>query len=515
MLRDDPPTLPATTSICLVGSTPDDVRDWSTRCKGSGWRVHTLLCEGRGAPSEAVTHLGDLKVPDVWQIDGPLAFTHIRKSDLVRWALSELHKKHRFNVVLFTDRHALAFRSIQAKRLGLDFENVALAAELCDTTRLRMHREEGWLARPNLLADEHAERYVVEHAEAVFVTDEKLLGHIREQGWKAGPHVHGLDVGALAKCVTVAGVCDPDSRPAGLTEAGYSRSRSSPLVTVAVAFYNLAAYLEETLDSLARQTYPTIEVIVLDDGSTDAEARIVFEAMREKYPGFRFVRQENQGIGATRNRGLELGQGKYFLAMDADNIARADMIERLVEGLERCPEVSALSCYFLAFRESSDLDEGRHLYGYRPTGGPHLLAALRNIYGDACSLFRCEVLRAIGGFTTDRRTSYEDWELFVCLVNAGYEVDVLPEYLLHYRHRDGGFSRQTNDYQNHLRVLRQYFTDDSVDGTALWTFVAGLQQRVDELEKLVAEKPRSWRTAIQRGLRRLRGTALRSPAASR
>src|SRR5262249_15863632 len=110
---------------------------------------------------------------------------------------------------------------------------------------------------------------------------------------------------------------------------------------------------------------------------------------------------------------------------------------------------------------------------------------MRNIYGDGNALFRTSALRAIGGFTTDRDTSFEDWEVFVRLINAGYAMDVLPEPLFYYRHRDASFSRVTNDYSNHHRVLRQYVEAENLprsDGLALWNYLTGLQHRVDELE---------------------------------
>jgi glycosyltransferase involved in cell wall biosynthesis len=258
------------------------------------------------------------------------------------------------------------------------------------------------------------------------------------------------------------------------------------LVTVSVAHYNLGRYLPDTLASLAAQTYPNLEVLVIDDGSTDAGSVAVVAEMRRRYPRFRFLTQANAGIGASRNRGLREARGDYFLPVDADNVARPDMVERFVAGMRSHPDASALTCYFLAFREDEDLARGAYCYAYRPTGGPHVLASLRNVYGDANAIFRTDHFRAAGGYETDRGTSNEDWEAFVKLVNAGYRIDVLPEHLFYYRHLDGGFSRVTNRYRNHRRVLRQFFQAErlpAAERVALWTALVGCQQRLEQLEQ--------------------------------
>src|SRR5207244_2024340 len=117
---------------------------------------------------------------------------------------------------------------------------------------------------------------------------------------------------------------------------------------------NLGAYLPATLKSLARQTYRNLEVIVVDDSSTDAESRRVFEEQKAKYPTFRFVRQENAGCGAARNRGLTLARGEFFVPVDADNLAAPHMVETFVRAMRHNPDAVALTCHFFAFEDGVD-----------------------------------------------------------------------------------------------------------------------------------------------------------------
>jgi glycosyltransferase involved in cell wall biosynthesis len=258
---------------------------------------------------------------------------------------------------------------------------------------------------------------------------------------------------------------------------------TDPLVSVVIAYYNLGRYLPETLASLAEQTYRNLEVIVLDDGSTDALSQEVLVEMEQQHPHFRFLHHANCGIGATRNRGLQEARGEFVIPMDADNIACPHMVETFVRAMQRNPSLAAMTCYCLAFEDAADVERGKFRYAYRPTGGPHVLASIKNVYGDANAIFRTEVFRNIG-YETDRDCSWEDLEAFVKLVNAGHKIDTIPEVLFYYRHLDTGFSRITDTYLNQRRVLRQYFQLDGLptaEGIALWTALVGLQKRTDAL----------------------------------
>jgi glycosyltransferase involved in cell wall biosynthesis len=245
-------------------------------------------------------------------------------------------------------------------------------------------------------------------------------------------------------------------------------------------------------------------VIIIDDGSTDPLSQKVFAQQQARYPQFRFLRQDNAGIGATRNRALAEARGEFFLTVDADNVARPDMVERFVAALRRNPDLSAISCYYLAFRNDDELRRGIHPYAYRPAGGPLILACCRNVYGDANALFRTNVLRAVGGYEMDRDTSWEDLEVFVKLVHAGHRVDVLPDYLFYYRHLESGWSRITSDYFNQQRVLRQFVQQESLpeaERLVLWNAVAGLLRQNEHWRRVL----RSLRYRLANGVHALFG----------
>jgi O-antigen biosynthesis protein len=247
----------------------------------------------------------------------------------------------------------------------------------------------------------------------------------------------------------VAAACEPELCNDGV-EAAYRRfaSRSprpqvtrisdTATVTVAVSHYNHDRFLPGALASLAAQTRPPDEVIVVDDGSTSDAARRVFAEQEARYSNWTFVRQENAGPGVARNRSLERAAGTYFLPFDSDNIATPRLIERLLGAMERNPSRAATTCHNLAFVEDDDIEAGNFVFRYSPTGGSRLSACLENVYGDTCALFRTESLRSVGGFEAHRWSPHEDWETFVKMTLRGLEVEVLPQPLFYYRTDCGG-----------------------------------------------------------------------------
>ena len=259
-----------------------------------------------------------------------------------------------------------------------------------------------------------------------------------------------------------------------------------PLVTVAVAHYNLGLYLPATLEAIANQVYPHIEVIVVDDGSTCPISIRVFNEMKEVYPQFRFISQKNAGPGAARNHALELAHGEFFVPVDADNIPTPTMIERFVEGMIRNPEVSVLTCFLKAFQHEEGIESGVSEYIYMPTGGPFILSCFENVYGDTNAVFRTRDFRAAGGFETDPDTFIEDWETFVSIAAQGLAIDVIPEALFHYRLRGDNrsltMSREyTDTYPYVRRMIQRRFVSlqemNASESELLWLGMASFGNR--------------------------------------
>ena len=99
-----------------------------------------------------------------------------------------------------------------------------------------------------------------------------------------------------------------------------------PLVSVIVPLYNAATYISETLESIIASTYRPIEVIVMNDGSTD-ESLVVAQAFADKHPEVIVLSQPNAGASAARNNAIRASHGEYILPVDADNRIHPSYIE--------------------------------------------------------------------------------------------------------------------------------------------------------------------------------------------
>jgi glycosyltransferase involved in cell wall biosynthesis len=148
---------------------------------------------------------------------------------------------------------------------------------------------------------------------------------------------------------------------------------SAPLVSVVIPTYNRADFLAAAVDSVLKQSYPNIEAIVVDDGSTDATARVM-----EGYRGrVTFLRQANAGIARARNAGLQAAHGKYVAFIDSDDECEPARIAIQVACLESFPDVVMCCSDFSAF-DSGGFIESSHIGAYyshvrrTPGGAPAL-----------------------------------------------------------------------------------------------------------------------------------------------
>ena len=205
-----------------------------------------------------------------------------------------------------------------------------------------------------------------------------------------------------------------------------------PLVSAIVPYYRASRYVQDTIESLLAQTYPRLEVVLVNDGSFEDEDWVVAElAARARVV---VVTQMNQGLGAARNFGVSQSRGRYVFPLDADNVAEPEFVARCVEILERRADVAYVTSWSLYID-----DEGAPLNrpnpGYEPLGNRARLVGEENVAGDAAAVTRRRLFDA-GFWYSEELTSYEDWALYRRLREAGHYGAVIPERLLRYRVRE-------------------------------------------------------------------------------
>lgn len=203
---------------------------------------------------------------------------------------------------------------------------------------------------------------------------------------------------------------------------------SQPLVSVVIPAYNAQEYLAESLDSILSQTYENIEVIVIDDKSTDNTARIASErAAGDKR--MRLVRNlVNLGIGGNRSKGIELARGKYICWQDADDISMPDRIAQQVAVLEQNAKIGVVGGWLQFFDDKGDgavrrySDDDKKLrskiFMYNPVAQP-------------ASMFRAECYREVGVYDETYQVS-EDLEMLF-RVGERYEFSNVQKVVVRYR----------------------------------------------------------------------------------
>jgi len=232
-----------------------------------------------------------------------------------------------------------------------------------------------------------------------------------------------------------------------------------PLVSVVVPAYNVAPYVEQALVSALDQTYRRIEVIVVNDGSTDSTRSVIERVLRDRGdPRLRVIDQPNAGLSAARNSGVDAARGELVAFLDSDDAWRPDKLEKHVRLLARRPRVG------LSFSYSEYMTEDGRPTGHGPVTtrlAPSLHDMVRrNQCGNGSSIVvRRECLRIAGPFREELR-SCEDYELWCRMLWAtSYEAACIPEPLTLYRQREASLSfdaaRFTQNADLAMRLLRE------------------------------------------------------------
>jgi Glycosyl transferase family 2 len=207
------------------------------------------------------------------------------------------------------------------------------------------------------------------------------------------------------------------------------------LVSVVIGAYNAAGHIEETCRSALNQTYPALEVIVVDDGSTDQTADIV-ESLAASDPRIRLIRRPHLGVAAARNCAIAAAAGEFFAPLDADDLWHPTKVERQVRRLqEQGPETAMVYCWWAWIDlEGVVLDRSPR---WRVEGRVRDRLVEINFTGCASvPLYRRSCVEAVGGYdrTLHQRghQGCEDWDL-VIRVAERYAVVVEPAVLVGYR----------------------------------------------------------------------------------
>jgi glycosyltransferase involved in cell wall biosynthesis len=226
------------------------------------------------------------------------------------------------------------------------------------------------------------------------------------------------------------------------------RPAMSPRVSVVVPCRDDGAFLDQAVESALAQTVVDLEVVVVDDGSTDPATRLLLDAYVR--PRTRVLRLRGGGVAHARNAGMAAARGELLLPLDADDVLDQGFVEKTARILDAQPDVGIVETEAILFGDRNGPWE-RPLFSM-----PQLLLGNTLL---PCSLFRAADFRRTRGYDPRMEPGWEDFDLWLSLVELGLRAHRVPEALFRYRVRAGSRSARmkSGDWRRaYVRLLRNH-----------------------------------------------------------
>jgi glycosyltransferase involved in cell wall biosynthesis len=195
-----------------------------------------------------------------------------------------------------------------------------------------------------------------------------------------------------------------------------------PCVSVIIPCFNQGKYLHDAVQSVLNQRYDSLEIIIVDDGSTDSTTLEVLDTYRS--PAIRVVHTANQGLSRARNNGISLAQGQYILPLDADDSIAEGYISQAVATLDANPQVG------IVYGEAVFTGAASGRWNLPPASLHRMLT--RNVIFHA-AFFRKSAWKRAGGYNPNMRYGLEDWDFWLSLLEHGYSIVRLDCVVYYYR----------------------------------------------------------------------------------
>lgn len=240
---------------------------------------------------------------------------------------------------------------------------------------------------------------------------------------------------------------------------------SWPLVSVIIPAYNYGQFVLSAINSVKQQDYPHIEIIVVDDGSTDNTPQLL-----SNLSSIIYLHQENQGLSAARNQGIRLAKGKYLQFLDADDLLGSNSIGKRVAFLEQNPDKSAVICRSAFFHgqfypqrlkfwhaewrqpEADQVDLALYYFNIAP---PHAFLVRKSVI-EKTSLEFDTSLRAC-----------EDYDFWFRLAQVSGVPGMVRSCWVYYRQHENSMSRSyTNQYRHDAELCRRILAN--ADNSKMW-----------------------------------------------
>ena len=204
------------------------------------------------------------------------------------------------------------------------------------------------------------------------------------------------------------------------------------LVSVVIPCYNDDKYLGEAIVSVLNSTYKNIEIILINDGSTDKTKEIGVE-FQDKFKNVKYYEQRNKGVSAARNLGVNHSSGEFILPLDADDKISSRYIELAAQCLEQNDQVKVV------YSEAEFFGIKRGKWNL-PEFDRNKLARENMIFN--AGMYRKDDFLKCGGYAEEMAHGWEDWEFWISMLKGGGVVYKIPEICFYYRIKPAEKSRR-------------------------------------------------------------------------
>jgi GT2 family glycosyltransferase len=232
----------------------------------------------------------------------------------------------------------------------------------------------------------------------------------------------------------------------------------TPKISAIFVNWNRCALLQAAVSSLWMQKYPDLEVIVIDNGSTDGS----LEWLRQQNEIILIENGGNRGASAARNQGIRMATGTYVLFMDSDAELLTDgALQRLAQVMESQPEIAGNSGGIYSDRDTSTIWCYSPCTDWEGIFDPQRSTTLQELppaLSTCFSLFRADIVRDVGGFDEFYFYLFEDGDLCERIRKAGYRFFIDPEVkILHHYAEPGRTKRDEIAFHYYHEKLRMYY----------------------------------------------------------
>ena len=228
-----------------------------------------------------------------------------------------------------------------------------------------------------------------------------------------------------------------------------------PLVSIIIPIYNYGIQFEKTLQSVFDSTYKNIEIVIVDDGSTDTYVKLKLESIKD-HPNIKIIQQENQGPSSARNNGVKNSNGEFILPLDGDDTIHPDYIQSCVNILKNNKTISPVYCDTHHIGQIQGIEQRPEWSIERLRQGPFIVN---------CSMFHKEAFDVCDGYDVTLK-GWEDYDLWIRMGLKGYSGKRIPKPLFTYFHHesDGTVSTEANNNQQELynKIMNKNFKNETV-----------------------------------------------------